>query len=729
MMSTIGRKSARFNAVEPDEDDAAALDLWRESPTRAYALVDPAAVWLFLRRNLARMAAVAALVTVLAFLVAYFIFNKYSATAVVMIDPRSAKITQGGGVLANIGADAIAIESLVQVARSEGFLGALVDQLNLTQDGYFGGRGGTDALKRLATIEKLGTKLTIIRRGTTYVIDVTATAPSPEQSARIANAAAQKILDDQTRLRSGTSATTAQEIASRLSELRGRVSRAEQAAAQLKARLKVTDAGQGSTLLERRVFELNQQLVLAGAQTAEARARYELLRKAGASAGENLPLATQSTVLSALRAEYARLSRQSADQATVLGPRHPEVASLNAQIGDVRRQIGAEINRMTASARAAFLESEQREASLSSQLKSAQAESGELGPELVKLGDLEREAKAERGVYEQLLNRQRELAQVKDLDPSDIRVVSPALPPSRTTPPPIALAAGSAALGLLSGLAYALAREWRQDTLKTAAQAERLGGVEVLGFIPLVVPPKKKDKEAKKEDKEAKKEDEKAPRPDLAPWLADLCAELIPEESGEEGIALLIASTRRGEGRTTVAANLAAYLAQGGDRVLLIEADRQAHVKKPRLGLLDVLQTGEDLQEALVEPSDASYTLLPFGGGALERPGDIGGLMSGVTMRAMLKLARQWFDIVVIDGPPALEAPYARLLAAQTDHTVFIIEWDKTSSADAEAALDRLDLRDTAVLYNKADVRRLSLYDPPQSRLMEQQAVEIAQAA
>jgi uncharacterized protein involved in exopolysaccharide biosynthesis len=111
------------------------------------------------------------------------------------------------------------------------------------------------------------------------------------------------------------------------------------------------------TLLERRVFELNQQLVLAGAQTAEARARYELLRKAGASAGENLPLATQSTVLSALRAEYARLSRQSADQATVLGPRHPEVASLNAQIGDVRREIGAEINRMTASARAAFLES------------------------------------------------------------------------------------------------------------------------------------------------------------------------------------------------------------------------------------------------------------------------------------------------------------------------------------------------------------------------------------
>jgi len=714
-MSTIGRKSARINATEPAEDEPAALDLWGGSRTRAYTLIEPSEIWLFLRRNLARMAAVAALVAATAFLLAHFIFNKYSSTAVLMVDPRSAKVTQTGGVLANIGADAIAIESLVQVARSEGFLGSLVDQLHLTQDSYFAGRGPTEALKRLATIEKLGAKLSVARRGTTYVIDVTATAPSPDQAASIANAAAQKILDDQTNFRTGVSATTAQEIQNRLAELRGRVNRAEQAAAELKARLKVTEAGQGNTLLERRVFELNQQLVLASGQAAEARARYELLRKAGASAGENLPLATQSTVLSALRAEYARLSRQSADQATVLGPRHPEVASLRAQLSDVRRQINGEINRMTASARAAYLEAEQREAALSAQLKSAQAESGALGPELVKLGELDREAKAERSVYEQLLNRQRELAQVKDLDPSDIRIVSSALPPSRTTPPPLALAMASAALGLISGFAYALAREWREDTLKTASQVERLGDVEVMGFIPLAKP--------------AKNAKGTGSGIDLSPWLADLCAELAPDTADKDGLALLVASTRRGEGRTMVASNLAAYLAQGGDRVLLVEADRRADGAKPGFGLLDILESGKDLESAFIELKGEPYTLLPFGGETLTHPGAVGALMSGLTMRAMLKLARQWFDIVVIDGPPALEAPHARLLAAQADRTVFLVEWGKTSAADVAAALGRLDLRKAAVLYNKTNVERLRLYDPPQSRLMEKQAAEIANAA
>lgn len=714
-MSTIGRKPARINATEPAEEEPAALDLWGDSKKRAYTLIEPSEVWLFLRRNLARMAAVAALVAAIAFLFALFIFNKYSSTAVLMVDPRSAKVTETGGVLANIGADAIAIESLVQVTRSEGFLGSLVDQLHLTQDRYFAGRGPTEALKRLATIEKLGAKLSVARRGTTYVIDVTATAPSPGQAASIANAAAQKILDDQTNFRTGVSAATAEEIQNRLAELRGRVNRAEQAAAALKARLKVTEAGQGNTLLERRVFELNQQFVIASAQTAEARARYELLRKAGASAGENLPLATQSTVLSALRAEYARLSRQSADQATVLGPRHPEVASLRAQLRDVRRQINGEINRMTASARAAYLEAEQREAALSTQLRSAQAESGALGPELVKLGELDREAKAERSVYEQLLNRQRELAQVKDLDPSDIRVVSPALPPSRTSPPPLALATASAVLGLMSGIAYALVREWREDTLKTASQVETLGDVEVMGFIPLARP--------------ATRDKDVETAIDLSPWLADLCAELGLEAADEEGLALLVASTRRGEGRTTVASNLAAYLAQGGDRVLLVEADRRADGAKPGFGLLDILESGKDLESAFVEPKGASYTLLPFGGKTLSHPSAAGALMSGLNMRATLKLARQWFDIVVIDGPPALETPHARLLAAQADRTVFLIEWGKTSAADAAAALGRLDLRKAAVLYNKTNVKRLRLYDPPQSRLMEKQAAEIAKAA
>lgn len=710
-MKSFGQPTIRRNAVEKQAETDAALELWRETPKRAPAALDPVGVALFLRRNWLRILAAAALASAVNFAAMHFIFNKYSATAVVMVDPRAAKVTASGGVLSNIGSDAIAIESLVQASRSEAFLNDLVEKLGLDKDDYFGGKGATAALARQATIEKLAAKLSVSRRGTTYVIDVTATTPSPEKSAKIANTAAQMILDDQSELRTGASSKAAQTIEGRLAELRARVSRAEQAAAELKARLRVTDAGQGNTLLERRVFELNQQSVLAGAHTAEARARFELLRKAGAGAGDNLPQSVQSTVLSALRAEYARLSRQSADQSTVLGARHPEVASLNAQLADVRRQIGAEIGRMMAASRSEFLEAEQREASLSRQLREAQNESGQLGPELVKLGELEREAKAERAVYEQMLNRQRELTQVKDLEPSDIRIVSPAMPPAKPSPSRLLLAGAAAALGLMAGLAYALAREWRRGALKTARQAERLGGVEVAGFAPRIA----------LASTDA--------IPDLTPWLADLCAELAPTGDDDAGLVILVASAQRGEGRSTVAANIAAYLAQGGGRTLLIEADRPSDAEKPRYGLLDVLESGEDLESAIVEDAGDGYALLPFGGRTLDAGVAVGALMSGVTLRATLKLVRQWYEVVVIDGPPALEAGYARLLAAQADATVFVVEWDKTSAADADAALDRLDVREAAVFYNKADAARLRLFDPAQSRRMTAQNEDISRAA
>jgi polysaccharide biosynthesis transport protein len=696
--SVAQRTSGVFETADPD--------LWRDSAGKTWSLFDPRAFGLFLRRNAWRLALVTLVTSALAFAASLFLFTSYSATAVLIVDPRAAKVTRAGGVISNIGGDAIAIESIVQIARSEGFLGELVDELDLTKAPPFAVGGLAPDRARLAAIDKLVAKLTIARRGTTYVIDITASTSSPDMSARIANAAAEKILNDQTALRTGVSASTAREIESRLSELRGRVSRAEQAAAELKARLRVTDAGQGSTLLERRISELSQQLALASARTAEARAHLESLRKAGGTAGDNLPQTIQSSVLGSLRAEYARLSRQAADQGTTLGPRHPAVISLAAQIADVKRQIAAEIGHMMTLTRTEFREAEQREADLSEQLKTLQTESGDLGPQMVKLGELDREAKAERAVYEELLNRQRELLQVKDLEPSDIRLASRATPPARPTPPRIALAFGSLLLGLLVGFGYVAGREWMQRTLKTAAEAERLGATRTLGFLPKVA--------AAGDARQGALE-----VPDLTPWLTEAATALAPDGCDTQGKVILVTSAARGEGRSTVAINLAALLATSEHRTLLIEADRAAHVKNPPYGLLDVLSEGNDLGAALVEQAADGYTLLPHGGRGVKDQTSAGALMNSVTFRATLKLARAWFDVIVIDGPPALDASHAHFLAAEADEVLFLVEWDKTDADDVAAALDRLEADDPALLFNKSDAARLKLYDPEQSRQIE----------
>lgn len=679
-----------------------------ETTTRALA---PGQLWrvflLFLRRNQRRILLLASLISPTIFAASIFGLQRYSATAVVMLDPRSARVIDRASVLENIGNDVNAIESMVQVTKSEGFAGAIVDRLKLTQSKTFAGPGGTDGSRRQSTTRNLADYLSVTRRGTTYVIDFTVRSSSASESARLANGAAQQLIDDQTSLRSGLSSATAREIAARLVELRTRVNRAERAAADFKAQIKLTDAGQGGTLLERRLTELNQQIILAASRKADTRARYDLLRNIPKAGVERLPQDAQSPVLTALSSELARLLKTAADQGAVLGPRHPEMLRLSSQIANVRSQITGEVARLASVAQSDFAESEQRAAELAKELKHALTESDELGPQQVKLKQLEREAEAERGVYEAMLRRQRELVEANGLEPSDLRLVSAAVAPQKPIPGTGVLAAASVALGFVAATLLAALAERQRPTLKTRAQAEDLVGAEPVAFLP-------------REAAGAERRGGAGKGPDLTPWLSGISGGLA---AGGPSVVVLVSSAKRGEGRSTVAANLAAFLARGGDRVLLIEADRGPPRKKPRRGLLDVLRSGENLRGALIFRATDGYALLPHGDVAGPdqtgaRQGDIASLMSGATLRAILKVSRDWFDVVVIDGPPALEAPYSRFLAAQADRILLVVEWDRTGTAEAEQALDILEASRAAVVFNKTEFSRLALYDPePASQL------------
>jgi len=684
------------------------MDLWTEEPP-ASPQISGADVTAFVRRNIVWILGVGLLASVAVFLAAYLVLNKYQATATIVVDPRNANVTQGAGVLANIGGDPIAIESIVQVAKTNNFLSALATRLKLAKN--------SDAAELEAAIESLQTGLSISRRGTTYVIDVTASNRSAEESARIANAAAQAIIDDQHALRSNVDDKTANDIDERLTGVRSRLDRAESAAAELKAELKLTDAGQGSTLLQRRVFELNQQRVLASARVAEAQARYEQLRRLQGNLDDNVELSSASAALNLLRSQRALLLRQSADQMTSLGPRHPAILALNAQIGEIDRQIVNELARTLRAAHTDLLEAQQAEAALARQLQDVQQESDSLGPKIVKLDELDREAKAERTVYEQLLTRRRELAGTQDLEPNDIHFVSPATTPTRLKPGmPVRLGIAGA-LGLLCGLAAAALRESakpraapavrptappaRPEKAKTRiapatrARGERTGerlatfaGATVVGQAPRTTAADPGEGEAA----------------DLTPYMADLVAALHSRRAPGLGAVIMVASAHRGAGASSVAESLAAALAKGRDPALLIEAAPPARERGRRgLGLLDVLASQTELRRALVEYVDLRFKTLPFGGATVSRRAPVVDLIRSVKMRALVRLCRRSFAFVVIDAPPALEFDYARDLAELSDTLVYVAE-PRDESPDAtedSEAIEWLGVADTVIFLNK----------------------------
>jgi polysaccharide biosynthesis transport protein len=685
-------KSARRPAAEASFGSG--LELWGEAgaarPSRA---PDLAEIWLFLRRHLVWIVATTILVTLVCAIAVKLAFNQYSATATILFDPRNAKVTGAEQVLSDIGPDSIAIESLVQVAKSDGFLSALVDKLGLASDPEFA--GGADP--KAAALDKLRDRLTIGRRGATYVVDVSAKSSDAPKSARIANAAAAMIVDNESNLRSGSNQKAVDFIDGKLASLRDRVSENDAAIAKLRSSLKITNAGQGDIVQERRVAELNQQLVLASAHSQETRAIVEQLREVGSNPTSSLPPAIQSPVLNSLRQDYARLTREAADRETVLGVRHPDVVAANAQLNDVRRQIIAEKERLISSAKSDYLEARKREALLSDQLQKAQTDSGATDEDAVPLRELERNQKSDQAVYEQLLTRRKELSETRGLTSEDVRIVSAAIVPTRTNAPrlPLILAA-SGIIGLFAALASAFVRDAARKSLVTPSQVRRSLGIGTVAILPVLTPPPPRDGSP--------------PEGSAARWFSGIC--LSPGvKSAARGGVILVASARSGEGASTVAANVAALLASGGSDVLLVQlSDVGGRWASRRIGILDVAAETHSLDRAVLWYGEDRPSLLPFGGAPGGDDAKVDALLSSAALRRVLRRCRRQFDSVILDAPALSKAPAIRSLAALADRALIVVEWDKTDEGAVAAALEGFDLEKFEFVLNKVDPVRYRLF-------------------
>lgn len=164
---------------------------------------------------------------------------------------------------------------------------------------------------------------------------------------------------------------------------------------------------------------------------------------------------------------------------------------------------------------------------------------------------------------------------------------------------------------------------------------------------------------------------------------------------------LLITSAVGGEGKTTLAAQLAARFANAGLATLLVDAD----LRRPSLGELLEVPEGPGLADVLAgtAEAEASLVVVGAGGGFHLLPAGTAGmdpsrLLQGPRLGETLARLRGAFDVVILDAPPVLAVPDALLLGRWADGTVLAVRHDASRYPLVERAARRLSSVGVTVL-------------------------------
>jgi capsular exopolysaccharide synthesis family protein len=277
------------------------------------------------------------------------------------------------------------------------------------------------------------------------------------------------------------------------------------------------------------------------------------------------------------------------------------------------------------------------------------------------------------------------------------------------------------ALGLTTGIGLAFGLESMDNTVRTPEQAQAISALPSLGMIPLGSRSRTEIRNRKRLALAPSREavelvTQERPKSQMAESYRALRTSLLLTSLGGPPKVILITSALPEEGKTTTSLNSAIVLAQGGTRVLLIDADlRRPSIHKtlgmgPRAGLSNVLTGSATLQQAIV-PSNIlpSLSVLPAG----TPPPNPAELLASANMKDVLDQLREQYDHIIVDTPPTLSVTDAVIMSTRADRVVLVIRSGQTTKQALRRARDTLlqvNAHVCGVLLNAVDLNSPDYY-------------------
>lgn len=499
-------------------------------------------------------------------------------------------------------------------------------------------------------------------------------------------------------------------LTGRLQDLKEKLDASQQELQSYRDKEDILDMSGGQTVDAQELNELTTRLGEARRARIGAENVYrELGGAASYSVGQlmNMPAVLQHPLVQNLAQTLTTAQQEVANLARRYGPEHPKMMAATTREESAEAELKQQVLQVAAGIENEYRVVLRNEQNLAQQLAQVKDEVASSNRKQFRLRELEQQVDADQRLYEMFFNRAKETSESMGFQSAHARVVERATPPiTPIRPNKLNIVMIAFLLSGIVGIALAILRDMLDNTLKSPDDVvERLGS-PLLGVLPNI----------------------KIAKGHCGPYLGYLEATKSPfaeaVRSVRTGLMLsglekphkvtVVTSTNPGEGKSTVAINLAAALAQM-ESVLLIDADLRrpsvaAAFKFPNgtPGLSNVLALSERIQDC-VRKTAAGFDVLPAG----ILPPNPQEMLSTVQFRTLIKQLAEQYDRIIIDSAPINAVSDSLILATLADSLVYVAKADETPLKLVLKNINLIkhsNLPLTGVVLNRLDTKKQGAY-------------------
>jgi len=620
----------------------------------------------------------------------------YESTATIDIDRRMPTGVLGEESTQSVNNDADQfLATQVKLIQSDSVLRPVVDKFKLreVEPDALEEAIDTSETSREAPVELKPLRVT--RPPNTYILQISYRSQHRQLAADVANAIAQSYLAHSYEIRYKATASLSDFMERQLEELKAKMEKSSAALAQFERELNLINPEEKTSILTARLLELNSEYTKAQADRVRKEAAYNSVQTGSLAAAQ---ASNQGEALKKLTEDLGEAQEKFAQGKTTYGANHPEYKKLQSRVTELETQLDAARKNVGRRAEVEYYEAVDRESQLENKVKETKAEYDGLNARSFEYQTLKGGAEGDKKLYEELVRRIREAGINASFQNSSIRVADLARPGLRPVFPKMWL---NVLLAFLFATFFSVGAAVLNDVLDTTVrdpdQVSRLMNADVIGSLPAV----------------------KTWRRHLSPIqgvhvtngvhlngngngtaaLARVHAESEQALSNyEEAIrtlrnsilltdfdrrlrSVLLTSASPSEGKSTVAAHLAATHASQHKRTLLIDGDlRRPSVHRlyqvpNSVGLSNVLLEQISWRDAVIRIDDPKGLDVLPAGPSTRRASDL----IGMGLAELVEEAVREYDLVVLDAPPLLGFAEPLQMATAVDGVIVVARAGDTS--------------------------------------------------